>query len=102
MIKLFGKPIRVNKSSQDKKSQDVGANLFIGNLDPDVDEKVHSPLVKLTAIFDLQILDEGGLRFQFSWTCRSVALLMGLVKANLLCFSQPAPSEFSSLQFVCF
>ena len=42
MIKLFGKPIRVNKSSQDKKSQDVGANLFIGNLDPDVDEKVRS------------------------------------------------------------
>ena len=40
MIKLFGKPIRVNKSSQDKKSQDVGANLFIGHLDPDVDEKV--------------------------------------------------------------
>jgi splicing factor 3B subunit 4 len=40
MIKLFGKPIRVNKASQDKKTQDAGANLFIGNLDPDVDEKV--------------------------------------------------------------
>lgn len=40
MTKLFGKPIRVNKSSQDKFSYDVGANLFIGNLDPDVDEKV--------------------------------------------------------------
>lgn len=40
MIKLYGKPIRVNKSSQDKRSQEVGANLFIGNLDPDVDEKV--------------------------------------------------------------
>ena len=40
MIKIYGKPIRVNKSSQDKRSQDVGANLFIGNLDPDVDEKV--------------------------------------------------------------
>ena len=34
MIKVFGKPIRVNKASQDKRSQDVGANLFIGNLDP--------------------------------------------------------------------
>lgn len=65
MIKLYGKPIRVNKvnrnfiislpyeegditwmlnfccvciayfqASQDKKSLDVGANLFIGNLDP--------------------------------------------------------------------
>lgn len=40
MIKVYGKPIRVNKASQDKKQMDVGANLFIGNLDPDVDEKV--------------------------------------------------------------
>jgi len=40
MIKFFGKPIRVNKASQDKKTLDVGANLFIGNLDPDVDEKL--------------------------------------------------------------
>ncbi|XWS42034.1 hypothetical protein CRYUN_Cryun17cG0134000 [Craigia yunnanensis] len=40
MIKLYGKPIRVNKASQDKKSLDVGANLFIGNLDADVDEKL--------------------------------------------------------------
>ncbi|KAH0917110.1 hypothetical protein HID58_024770 [Brassica napus] len=40
MIKIHGKPIRVNKVSQDKKSLDVGANLFIGNLDPDVDEKI--------------------------------------------------------------
>lgn len=40
MIKVYGKPIRVNKASQDKKTQEVGANLFIGNLDPDVDEKL--------------------------------------------------------------
>ena len=40
MVKLFGKPIRVNKASQDKFAAEVGANLFIGNLDPDVDEKV--------------------------------------------------------------
>lgn len=40
MIKLFGKAIKVNKASQDKKTLDVGANLFIGNLDPDVDEKL--------------------------------------------------------------
>lgn len=40
MVKLFGKPIRVNKASQDKKTLDVGANLFIGNLDPEVDEKL--------------------------------------------------------------
>ncbi|KAJ3183740.1 Splicing factor 3B subunit 4 [Gaertneriomyces sp. JEL0708] len=40
MIKLYAKPIRVNKATSDKKNQDVGASLFIGNLDPDVDEKL--------------------------------------------------------------
>ncbi len=45
MIKLFNRPIKVSKSSFDKKTGvnalDVGANLFIGNLDPvDVDEKL--------------------------------------------------------------
>ena len=39
MIKLYGKPIKVNKASQDKRTQEVGANLFIGNLDAEVDEK---------------------------------------------------------------
>lgn len=39
-VKLFGKPIRVNKASSDKKQvSDIGAELFIGNLDPMVDEK---------------------------------------------------------------
>ncbi|KAJ4459981.1 putative Splicing factor 3B subunit 4 [Paratrimastix pyriformis] len=40
MVKVYGKPMRVNKASRDKKTLDVGANLFIGNLDPDVDEKL--------------------------------------------------------------
>lgn len=40
-VRLFGKPIRVNKASADKqKIVEVGAELFIGNLDPMVDEKV--------------------------------------------------------------
>ncbi|KAF7728266.1 Splicing factor 3B subunit 4 [Apophysomyces ossiformis] len=39
-VRLFGKPIRVNKATSDKKNLDVGATLFIGNLDPDVDEKL--------------------------------------------------------------
>ncbi|CAI2375834.1 unnamed protein product [Moneuplotes crassus] len=39
MIRLFGKPIHVNKASQDKRTQEVGANLFVGNLTPEVDEK---------------------------------------------------------------
>lgn len=39
MIKLYGKPIKVNKASQDKRTQEVGANIFVGNLHDDVDEK---------------------------------------------------------------
>lgn len=40
MIKLYGKPIRVNKASAHQKNLDVGANVFIGNLDAEVDEKL--------------------------------------------------------------
>ncbi|CAD5215635.1 unnamed protein product [Bursaphelenchus xylophilus] len=40
MIKLFGKPIKVNKASANEKNIDIGANLFVGNLDPEVDEKL--------------------------------------------------------------
>ncbi len=38
-IKLFGKPLRANKASYDKKQIDVGANLFIGNLGKGVSEQ---------------------------------------------------------------
>lgn len=40
LIRLYGKPIRVNKASANKKSYDIGATLFVGNLAPEVDEKV--------------------------------------------------------------
>eukprot|EP00939_MAST-03C_sp_MAST-3C-sp1_P004446 g4446.t1 len=41
MIKLFGKPIRVNKAnSSSKVKRNIGANLFVGNLAPEVDEKL--------------------------------------------------------------
>ena len=49
-VRLWGKPVRVNKASADKRggpgqegqggSQGVGAELFVGNLDGMVDEKV--------------------------------------------------------------
>ncbi|KAG6041910.1 hypothetical protein E4U41_000398 [Claviceps citrina] len=40
-IKLFGKSLRVNKASADKqKGPDIGAELFVGNLDGMVDEKL--------------------------------------------------------------
>lgn len=44
MIKVFGRPLKVSKSSLNNKAEstrDVGANLFVGNLDPnDVDENL--------------------------------------------------------------
>lgn len=48
MIRLNGKPLRVNRSAgggapgsnNPNAAADVGANLFVGNLDPDVDEKL--------------------------------------------------------------
>ena len=40
-VKLYGKSLRVNKASADKQKQaEVGAELFVGNLDPSVDEKI--------------------------------------------------------------
>ncbi|EFW22547.1 Splicing factor 3B subunit 4 [Coccidioides posadasii str. Silveira] len=40
-VRLYGKPIRVNKASADKlKAIEVGAELFVGNLDPMVTEQV--------------------------------------------------------------
>ncbi|EST08910.1 RNA recognition motif domain protein [Kalmanozyma brasiliensis GHG001] len=39
-LKLYGKPIRVNKASQDRKAIDIGANLFVGSLDAAVDERL--------------------------------------------------------------
>ncbi|KAI7831200.1 hypothetical protein BC939DRAFT_437913 [Gamsiella multidivaricata] len=37
-VKLFGKPLRINKATSDRKNLEVGASLFIGNLAPDADE----------------------------------------------------------------
>ena len=39
MIKLYGKPIKVNRATQDKRTQEIGANIFVGNLSEDIEEK---------------------------------------------------------------
>lgn len=39
MVKLYGKPLKVNRATQDKRTQEIGANLFVGNLADEVDEK---------------------------------------------------------------
>lgn len=41
MVKLYGKPMKLNKASADKRQIDIGANVFVGNLDTnEVDEKL--------------------------------------------------------------
>ena len=40
MIRVYGKPIKVNTRSTDIKHHDVGANLFIGGLSDEVDESI--------------------------------------------------------------
>ena len=40
MVKMFGKPIRVNQAARDQQVLEVGANIFVGNLDAEVDEKL--------------------------------------------------------------
>ena len=42
MVKLFGTAIRIQKLGEGPSSQliDIGANIFVGNLDVDVDEKL--------------------------------------------------------------
>jgi RNA recognition motif-containing protein len=36
----LGKYFSVNKASANEKQMDIGANLFVGNLAPEVDEKL--------------------------------------------------------------
>jgi splicing factor 3B subunit 4 len=38
-VPLYNQPLRVNRSGRDRKLFDIGANLFIGNLDPEVDDR---------------------------------------------------------------
>ena len=73
-VRLYGKPIRVNKASADKqKTVEVGAELFVGNLDPMVSEQVlydtfgrfgslvSAPKVSLSGTFHVEILTLGRL-----------------------------------------
>lgn len=39
-VKLFGRSLKINKSNTNRRALDVGANLFVGNLDASVDEKL--------------------------------------------------------------
>eukprot|EP00871_Galdieria_phlegrea_P003359 jgi/Galph1/4023/GphlegSOOS_G2662.1 len=40
MVRLYAKPLRLQQASTDKRNMDIGANLFVGNLSQEVDEKL--------------------------------------------------------------
>lgn len=40
MVRLFGKAIRISQSTGDRRTLEVGANIFVGNLVDEVDEKL--------------------------------------------------------------
>jgi len=60
MVKLYGKPLRINKAAVDKKlNEDAGwgANLFIGNLDTEVDEKLlYDTFTQFGAVLAVKVL----------------------------------------------
>ena len=47
MVRLFGKSLKINKASRDRKDTGVGANVFVGNLDPEVDDQVCIKIISL-------------------------------------------------------
>jgi splicing factor 3B subunit 4 len=61
-VKLFGKPLRINRASRDKESTDTGANLFVGNLDRDVDDQLlYNTFSAFGHVLDAKVmLDESG------------------------------------------
>jgi splicing factor 3B subunit 4 len=40
MVRLYGKAIKINKAARDRKEMDVGANIFVGNLEEEVDDQL--------------------------------------------------------------
>eukprot|EP00462_Mataza_sp_D1_P002894 CAMPEP_0175098702 /NCGR_PEP_ID=MMETSP0086_2-20121207/6013_1 /TAXON_ID=136419 /ORGANISM="Unknown Unknown, Strain D1" /LENGTH=282 /DNA_ID=CAMNT_0016372401 /DNA_START=13 /DNA_END=857 /DNA_ORIENTATION=- len=62
MVKVYGKQIRVNKAAVDSKQQDeqgFSANLFVGNLDVDCDEKLlHDTFSAFGAVLSAKIVTE--------------------------------------------
>ncbi|EDO08183.1 RNA recognition motif domain containing protein [Babesia bovis T2Bo] len=59
-VKLYNKPLRLNKASRDKQTFEIGANLFIGNLDPDVDDKqLHDTFASFGNVISANVVRDG-------------------------------------------
>merc|ERR1719245_36185 len=40
MVRVFGKSLKINKAARDRKEMDVGANIFVGGLQEEVDDQL--------------------------------------------------------------
>lgn len=40
MVRVYGKSLKINKAARDRKEMDVGANIFVGNLEEEVDDQL--------------------------------------------------------------
>lgn len=40
MVRIYGKAIKINKAARDRKEMDVGSNIFVGNLEEEVDDQL--------------------------------------------------------------
>ncbi|GFE53241.1 RNA recognition motif domain containing protein [Babesia ovis] len=59
-VKLYNKPLRLNKASRDKQTFEIGANLFIGNLDSEVDDKLlHDTFASFGNVISAKVVRDG-------------------------------------------
>ena len=56
-VKLYTRALKISKASKQKKIHDIGANIFIGNLDPSVDErKIYDTLATFGQVVNCRIM----------------------------------------------
>lgn len=59
MIKLHGKPMRINMAFKDRNNEEFNAILFVGNLDHDVDEKLlYETFSRFGAVISARVMTE--------------------------------------------
>lgn len=95
-LKLFGKPMRVNMaakdSAQDRQQQEYWANLFVGNLDKEVDEKLlydtfsrFGPVISAKIMTDPETGQSKGFGFVTFDTFEAADLAIETMNGQFLC-----------------
>ena len=59
LIKLYGKPIKLNKASTDKRTMNVGANIYVGNLSLEIEDKyIRNLFCQFGSILNIKLITE--------------------------------------------